>query len=98
MADTDTAMLEQMGSALVNLQVKFKRSSLDDRALMRPSLTEAMQDYAAYQTKLLKEGVVTTEADLTDMRDIRASIDAAGDKQSLLLAIGRVIGFIGMRI
>lgn len=96
--DPDTIMLEQMGSALTALQVKFKLSSIDDRAALRPKLLEAMQDFAAFQLKLLKDGVVTTEADLAEMQEIRAEIDEAGNKQSTLLAIARVVGFIGARI
>jgi hypothetical protein len=96
--DPDTLMLQLMGSALTALQVKFKLSSIDDRADLRPQLMEAMQNFAAYQMKLLKDEVVTTQADLDDMKAIRDEIDAAGDKQSTLMAIARVVGFISARI
>lgn len=98
MPDNDSEMISQMGTNLIDLQVKFRLSSIDDRAVMRPQLIEAMQDFAAYQTKLLKEGVITSEADLADMQKIRAEIDAAGDRQAMLMAIARVIGFIAVRI
>jgi hypothetical protein len=96
--DNDSAMLQQMGSALTSLQLKFKMSSIDDRAVLRPSLMELMQDFAVYQTKLLKDGVVSTESDIAEMKEIRSKIDAAGEKQSMLVAIGRVIGFVAARI
>lgn len=96
--DKDTQMLQTMGDALVALQVKFKLASVEDRAALKPSLQEAMNDYAAYQIKLLKDGVVSTDADLKEMTEIRSEIDAAGDKQSMLLAIARTIAFVSGRL
>lgn len=96
--DKDTEMLQQMSAALTALQVRFKESSIEDRAAIRPSLQEAMDDLAAYEARLLKDGVITTDKDLADMRDIQAAIDKAGDKQALLLAIARTVAFVATKI
>jgi len=39
-----------------------------------------------------------TDEDLAGMREIQRQIDAAADKQSMLLAIARTAAFIGMRV
>lgn len=96
--DKDTEMLTQMSNALLSLQVKFKLSRVADRADLRPQLMELMQNFAAYQTKLLKDGVITTDEDLASMREIRSEIDEAANKQSMLIAIARTVAFITARI
>lgn len=96
--DKDTEMLNEMGSAVVALQVKYKLADIEDQAILKPRLSEALKDYAEYQIKLLKDGVITTDADLADMRAIRDEIDAAGDKQSMLLALARTVAFIALKV
>jgi hypothetical protein len=96
--DNDSLMLERMGEALTILMVRFRQSSIDDRADLRPPLLELMNDSADYQNRLLKENVLTSEADLEDMRVIRSEIDLAASKQALLLAIARTSLFIATKI
>lgn len=51
----DAKMLEQMGDALTNLQIKFRNSDVGDRMLMRSALEELLRDYNTYQLRLLYE-------------------------------------------
>jgi hypothetical protein len=96
--DKDAEMLQKMGDALVALQVQYRMSSIDDRAALKPSLQQALNDYAACQVKLLEDGVISTDADLQEMTEIRSEIDRAGDKQSMLLAIARTVAFISTKL
>lgn len=96
--DKDTLMLEQSGDALTVLMVKFRRSSIDDRATLRPSLIELMNDHTDFQLRLIKEGVITTDEDLAEMKAIREEIDRAASRQALLLAIARTVAFIATKI
>jgi len=96
--DKDTEMLKKMGNALVDLEVKYRSSSLSDRVAMRPVLQELLEDYAAYQIRLLKEGVITTDEELQEMTEIRKEIDSAAKKQDLLKAIARTTAFIATKI
>lgn len=96
--DNDTQMLQEMGNTVVLLQIKYKMSSIENRAVLRPALQELLEDYAKYQIKLLKDGVITTDSDLKDMAAIRAEIDTAGDQQAMLLAIARTVAFIAANI
>ena len=96
--DNDTQMLETMGDALVDLQVKYRNSSLVDRMTMKASLEQLLEDYAEYQLRLLKEGVITTDADLKEMKQIQAEIDSAAESQKLLAALARTIAFVATKI
>jgi hypothetical protein len=55
--------------------------------LMKPALDQLVEDYADHQLRLLKEGVVSTDADLQEMNQIQADIDKAADTQKLLAAL-----------
>ena len=96
--DKDARMLEKMGNALVDLQVKYRNSSLSDRMAMKPALDELIRDYAEYQLRLLKEGVITTDEDLQDMDGIKKEIDQAAKLEDMLKAIARTIAFIATKI
>jgi hypothetical protein len=96
--DKDARMLEIMGNALVDLQVKYRNSSLSDRMAMKPALDELIKDYAEYQLRLLKEGVITTDEDLQGMDEIKREIDQAARLEEMLKAIARTIAFIATKI
>jgi len=96
--DADAAMLEKMGNALVDLEVKFRNSSLSERVEMRPALEGLLADYTEYRLRLLKEGIITTDADLEEMARIKQEIDAAASKQALIKAIVRTVAFIAAKI
>lgn len=96
--DNDALMLEKLGDALTRLQVKYRAAGLSDRMLMRPSLEELLSDYTAYQLKLIKEGVISTDADLAEMEDIRQQINQAADTQQLMAAIAKTIAFAALKV
>jgi hypothetical protein len=96
--DKDARMLEKMGNALVDLQVKYRNSSLSDRMAMKPVLDELIKDYAEYQLRLLKEGVITTDEDLQEMDGVKKEIDQAAKLEDMLKAIARTIAFIATKI
>jgi hypothetical protein len=95
--DKDTVMLQQMGNALVDLQVKYRSSNLSDRMAIKPALEELLGDYADYQLRLLKEGVITSDDDLEEMKKIQEEIDKAAKKGAMLKAIARTIAFIATK-
>ena len=95
--DNDAKMLEAMGDAVTRLQIKYRASSISDRMTMKPDLEELTRDYVDFQLKLIQEGVITTDADLEEMEDIRREIDNAARTQEIVQAIARTIAFIGKR-
>jgi hypothetical protein len=96
--DNDAQMLDILGGAVVDLQTKFRMASLEDRMTLRQPLQVAMDDYANYQDKLLKEGIITTDADLDQAKAIAADISSAADRQSFLVVLGRIIAFVAPKI
>lgn len=96
--DNDAVLLQQMGNAITDLEVKFRAASLEDRMTLRPALEELLDDYAEYRLRLLKEGVITDDSELAEMRKIQTEIDAAAQKQDLMKAIARSIAFIATKI
>jgi hypothetical protein len=96
--DNDATMLEQMGTALTNLQIKYRASSLADRMELRPALDKLLQKYTDYQARLLDEGIITKDADLVEMEEIKKAIDGAAQKQQLAAAIAKTAAFIATKM
>jgi hypothetical protein len=96
--DNDALMLDVLGKSLLDLQTKYRMAPIDDRMALRQPLQEALDDYASYQDKLLKEGIITSDADLDEAKDIANTIATAANRQSFLVVLGRVIAFIAPKI
>jgi ribosomal 50S subunit-associated protein YjgA (DUF615 family) len=96
--DNDAEMLKQMGNQITNLQVKYRGLPLDEQMSVHPALVQLLEEYARYQAKLLMIGIITNEKDLKEIRELKKSADDAADKMDLLVAIGKLISFIVVRV
>ena len=96
--DKDSQMIKAMTNAIINLQLKYRASPIMERMQMRPGLEELISDLAKYQMRLLKEGVITNDADIEAMAQIKKEIDAAVNKQQLFEALGKTIAFVALKI
>lgn len=96
--DKDSRMLNQMGSVLTTLQIKFRNSSVADRITMRPKLEQVTHQYVTYQLSLIEDGIIVTEDDLTEMEELKAEIDGAAQSQQILVAIIKTGVFLAARV
>ncbi len=97
--DNDARMLQLLSDSLTALELKYRAT--DDFATQRelePQLEDLVARYSALRRKLREGPVIMTDEDIAGMTQIRNQIDAAADKQSMLLAIARTAAFIGMRV
>ena len=92
--DKDSRMLVAMAHAIAELQVRYRAATLDDQAILMGPLKQAMDDYADYQARLIKPGIVTIDAELAEMQAIQDSITASASRQALLLAIARLVALM----
>lgn len=96
--DNDAEMLRRMGNQITDLQVKYRALPLNEQMVVHPALKQLLADYARYQAKLLMIGIITTDDDLTEIGQLQQSVDAAANTMDLLAAIGKLIGFIVVRV
>ncbi len=96
--DRDAVMLKQLGYALGELQYKYKVSGPIARTKLRPELEAIFKQYQDYRIMLLGPSAIVSDADVKEMKAIRAEIEKAASKQQLLVAIGRIAGFLIPRI
>ena len=97
--DNDAKMLQLLGNSLTDLEVKLRATNdFATQQELEPQI-ESLVDQITTLRKKLREGpVIMTDEDIAGMTDIQRQIDAAADKQSMLLAIARTAAFIGMRV
>lgn len=96
--DKDADMLNILGNQITDLQVKYRALSLDEQMVIHPALMKLLQEYSQYQSKLLMIGIITTEADLIEIRAIKNAVNAAAKKMEMLTAIAKLISFVTVRI
>ncbi len=92
--DNDTVALKQASLALIELQVRYKEAPILEKLQMRPMINEAINDFAVMQMKLLKEGVIITDADLEELEEIKTALEKAKTQTKLLQAGARFLGFV----
>lgn len=98
MADNDLMVLQDAEAALSTLSQKYRLAVLNKDFTtigeLKPELDKAADAYQAARQKLLAEGVIMTEADVMEMRRIKAEIDQAADTQSMVQGALKLAGFI----
>ena len=82
---------------MICLQIKYRESSLVDRIKLKPELEKLVQDYTAYQLRLIDEGTITSADDLAEMEKIKAAVDSAAQREQLAAAIAKTIAFIAKK-
>lgn len=92
--DNDAEMLRIMGNNITDLQVRYRAASLEDQAVLAGPLKELIQDYGDYQSRLLKSGTITDDAELAEMKAIQSAISDDATRQELLVAISRIVALI----
>ena len=92
--DNDAQMIKSMSNALIDLQVKYRAASVTDRMQIKPALDDLIQKFSQFQIALLKEGTITTDADMAEMANLKKEIDSAANKQQMIAAIAKTAGFI----
>ena len=98
MADNDIKILEDAKDAAFTLDKAYRYAVLDrdlDRMVeLKPKVDEAYDAYSSARLKLLEEGVLATDEDVTEMSRIRDEIDRAGETQALILGAIKFATFI----
>src|ERR1044072_5782518 len=97
--DNDAKMLELLGNSLTDLEVKYRATNdFATQQELEPQIQNLIAQITTFRKKRREGPVLMTDAGLAGMREIQRQIDAAAEKQSLLLAIARTAAFIGMRV
>lgn len=97
--DNDTKMLELLGNSLTDLEVKFRETNdFATQQELEPQIESLVAQITTLRKKLRGGPVIMTDEDIAGMTEIQEEIDAAADKQSMLLAIARTAAFIAMRV
>lgn len=98
MADNDEIVLEDAMEAAFALGKEYRRAwrnaDLDRMEKLKPLVDEAYDRYSQARLNLLAEGVLATDADVAEMRRIRAEIDQAATIQTLIEGAIRFAAFI----
>jgi hypothetical protein len=100
MADSDnkSALLQVMSDSINDLEQQFHDSTVADRVQLRPPLEALLQQYQTFRLSMLQDAETVSQADINQMQQIKAEIDAAAQRQDLLAAIAKTAAFIATKI
>lgn len=93
-SDPDAKVLRDAGNTATEIDVRYREGNVNDRRKLRKPRDDAFGEYSRVRLELLKAGTITTAADVKDMKAIRGAVEAAGETQALIIAIGRFISFL----
>ncbi len=92
--ENDEIILEKAAATTATIDIRYKRASSTDKVILEPKRDQAFSAYARARLKLLEEGIVSSGDDVQEMGEIRSQVSHARKTQSLVLAIGRFVGFL----
>lgn len=98
LVDNDVIVLEDAKDAAFAMEKEYRKALLKGELAtateIKQRLEEVFDNYSLARLNLLKEGMLATEADVAEMRRIKAEIDLAADKQQLIEGAVRFVGFL----
>jgi hypothetical protein len=94
MDDTDALTLQEASSAVLRIDLRYRAADINDKIKLKPERDAAFNAYTAARLELLEEGVITTQADVDRMTELRKEVEDAAKVQDLIVAAGRVVAFL----
>ena len=92
--DNDSTVLEDSAASVLAVDLRYRAADPNDKLLLKPERDRTFNAYSAARLKLLADGVICTDDDVQEMKEIRQEIEKAAQTQSLLVAVGRFVGFL----
>ncbi len=92
--ENDEIILEKAAATVAAMDIQYKRAAPTDRVILKPERDRAFSAYAEARLKLMEAGTVASEDDVQEMGEIRRQVSHARKAQSLVIAIGRLAGFL----
>lgn len=98
MTDNDLMVLEDAADALFTLDQEYRlailNADIDKVEELKPQVEAAFDKYSLARLRLLETGVLATDADVAEMRRIKAQIDQAATLQTLVKGAVRLAVFL----
>lgn len=94
MADNDSVILREAGACVSAIDLRYRAADINGKVALKPERDRAFETYSRARLNLLADGVLASATDVEDMAAIRRAIDEAADTQQLLIAAGRLVGFL----
>ncbi len=91
--DTDEIVLETLAAAVTSIDKRYRRAGAADKVAMLQAREDAFNAYAAARIRLLEDGVIATDADVTEMNDIRQAIGRARSATTIVAGAMRLVQF-----
>lgn len=92
--DPDAQVLQAASEAVTAIDLRYRAASFADKLVLGPERDRAFSAYLDARLQLLADGVICTADDVAEMAKLRDEVNAAAGRQSLLVAAGRVAGFL----
>lgn len=98
MVDNDLIVLDDAADVVSALDQDYRlailEGDIDKIGQLQPQVEEAFDKYSQARLKLLEKGVMASDADVTEMRRIKAQIDQAATIETLLRGTVRLAAFL----
>ncbi len=94
MADNDDHVLENAQAAAQETDLRYKAANLDGKVKLKSARDKLFSAYAAARIDLLEDGVIATDQDVHEMKELRAEVDRAATNQLLAEAALKAAKFL----
>ena len=98
MPDNDVIVLEEIKETVFALDKAYRRavnaSDVTAMTALKPQVDDAFDSYTKARLKLFADGVIATDQDVLELRNIRADIDQAADTHALIIGAVKFIALI----
>lgn len=94
MPDSDVTVLDDAARSVAAIDARYRAADFNEKIELKPHVDAAFSAYSAARLNLLADGVVSSDADVGEMGDLKRKVTAAADTQSLIAAIVKLVAFL----
>ncbi len=92
--DPDAEVLKAANAAVMEIDLRYRASTFDEQIDLKEARDAAFDAYAKARINLLQAGIISTPADLEQMKALADEIHKAAQKQALINTAFRIAGFL----
>ena len=97
MADNISRVIEDTEAVVAQIDARYRAGTIDEKEDLHDARNDAYTARAKARRRQIHGDVIVTDADVAEMKELRAEIEHAADNQAVVSAVGRVAGFVAQR-
>ncbi|MCU0550385.1 MAG: hypothetical protein MUC48_13635 [Leptolyngbya sp. Prado105] len=97
MSEANQLFFEQASELLSKIEIRYRQADFDDQVQLKKERDRAMALFSRARLAIMKEGIICTDADVEQMKQLQQKIDSSTDVLQVVATIAKFTAFVRSR-